>query len=140
MTWHPYEALEKARALREIMKKAAAYLDDEDAVEAVELFPVWQAGVAYTADQRVRFEGILYRCLQAHTSQSDWTPTAAVSLWAKVLVPTDEIPVWEQPESTNPYMAGDKVHYPTFSDPIYVSTIDNNVWAPNVYGWELYSD
>lgn len=135
--WHPYEALEKARALREILKKAAAYLDDEDAVEAVELFPAWHPNEPYIVDQRVRFEGILYRCLQAHTSQDDWTPTAAVSLWAKVLVPTDDIPVWEQPESTNPYMTGDKVHYPTFSDPVYVSTIDNNVWAPGVYGWVL---
>ncbi len=137
--WHPYEALEKAYKLREIIKKAAASLNDEDALEAPELFPKWQSGVFYSVDARVIYNNVMYKCLQAHTSQDDWTPTAAVSLWAKVLIPTDEIPVWEQPDSTNPYMAGDKVHYPTFSDPIYVSTIDYNVWAPDVYGWALDS-
>lgn len=127
-----------AQRLRPIIEKAAASLDDTDALDAVELFPTWAEGVYYEADVRVRYEGVLYRCLQAHTSQPTWTPTDAPSLWATVLIPDpDVIPVWEQPDSTNPYMKGDKVHYPTAEDPIYVSVIDNNVWAPGVYGWEL---
>ena len=130
---------ELALKLRPYIEKAAASLDDEDALEAPELFPKWQSGVSYSIGARVLYESVLYRCLQTHTSQDDWTPTAAVSLWAKVLVPTDEIPVWEQPDSTNPYMTGDKVYYPTISDPVYESVIDNNVWSPDAYpaGWRL---
>ena len=43
-----------------------------------------------------------------------------------------EIPAWEQPDSTNPYMKGDKVSH---NGKIWVSDIDNNVWAPGIYGW-----
>lgn len=88
------------------------------------------------------FEGILYKCLQDHTSQDSWTPTGAPSLWAKVLNPDPEvIPVWEQPDSTNGYNSGDKVYYPTANDDIYISLIDNNVWSPEAYpdGWARVS-
>ena len=75
----------------------------------------------------------MYRCLQGHTAQADWTPDAAPSLWAKVLIPDPEmIPEWEQPDSTNTYSAGDKV---THNGKTWVSGIDNNVWEPGVYGW-----
>ena len=127
--------IELARKLRPFIEKAAAFLDDVDALEAVDLFPNWDDDShEYKVDDRVKFEGTLYRCLQAHTSQAGWTPVAAPSLWAKVLIPDpDVVPDWEQPGSTNPYMQGDKVR---FNDKVWVSTIDNNVWQPGVYGWE----
>ena len=126
--------IELAQKLRPYIEKAVISLSDEDALEAINLFPNWSGnGIAYPKDQRVRFEDKLYRCLQAHTSQEGWTPTAAPSLWAKVLIPDENvIPEWEQPDSTNPYMKGDKV---LFENEVYESAIDNNVWAPNVYGW-----
>ena len=81
----------------------------------------------------MRYDEILYKCLQNHTAQASWTPTDAPSLLAKVLIPTPaEIPEWEQPESTNPYMKGDKVKH---NGKTWESTIDNNVWEPGVYGW-----
>lgn len=127
--------IELARKLRPFIEKAAAFLDDVDALEAVDLFPNWDGDShEYKVDDRVKFEGTLYRCLQAHTSQAGWTPVAAPSIWAKVLIPDpDVVPDWEQPDSTNPYMKGDKVK---FNDKVWVSTIDNNVWQPGVYGWE----
>ena len=126
--------LELAQKLRPYIEKAAISLSDEDALEAVNLFPNWTPDAdRYEKDARVNYEGILYKCLQAHIPQAAWTPTAAPSLWAKVLIPdANVIPEWEQPDSTNPYMKGDKV---TFNGVTYESTIDNNVWAPNVYGW-----
>lgn len=126
--------IELAQKLRPYIEKAVISLSDEDALEAINLFPNWSGnGIAYSKDQRVRFEDKLYKCLQAHTSQEAWTPTAAPSLWAKVLIPDENvIPEWEQPDSTNPYMKGDKV---LFENEVYESAIDNNVWAPNVYGW-----
>ena len=126
--------LELAQKLRPYIEKAAISLSDEDALEAVNLFPNWTPDAdRYEKDARVNYEGILYKCLQAHIPQAALTPTAAPSLWAKVLIPdANVIPEWEQPDSTNPYMKGDKV---MFDDVVYESTIDNNVWAPNVYGW-----
>lgn len=78
---------EKALALRALIEKAAVSLDDGDALEAVELFPAWAVSVAYAADERIRYEDKLYRCVQAHTSQADWTPDVATSLWEKVAKP-----------------------------------------------------
>lgn len=129
--------VEKARALRPIIEKAiSATLSDTEALEAVSLFPAWASGKSYAAGDRVKYDGNLYKCLQAHASQADWTPTAAPSLWAKVLIPDPgTIPEWEQPESTNPYMAGDKV---THNGKTWTSDIDNNVWEPGVYGWSEY--
>lgn len=129
--------LELARKLRPYIEKAAISLSDEDALEAVNLFPNWKTGETYEVDQRVNHEGILYRCLQTHTSQDGWTPTAAPSLWAKVLIPDENvIPEWEQPDSTNAYKIGDRV---MFEGQVYESIINNNVWSPAVYpgGWKL---
>ena len=128
---------EKAYALRALIEQASASLPDEDALNGVELFPHWSTEVEYDIDDRVSYEGILYKCLQAHTSQETWTPTDAPSLWAKVLIPDPEvIPEWEQPDSTNPYMKGDKV---THNGKTWESSIGNNVWEPGVYGWDEVS-
>ena len=128
---------EKARALRPKIEKAAESLDDTDALEAVELFPLWAADTEYAADVRVRYADKLYRCVQAHTSQSGWTPDVTPALWTEVAKP-GEIPVWRQPTGAqDAYMTGDKVHYPTADDPVYRSIVDNNVWQPGVYGWEM---
>ena len=128
--------LELAQKLRPYIEKAALSLTDEDALEAVNLFPNWADNTQYTVDDRVRYEGILYRCLQSHTSQAGWYPTAAPSLWAKVLIPDPNvIPEWEQPDSTNPYMIGDRV---MFEGEVYESLINSNIWSPTVYpaGWK----
>ena len=71
--------------------------------------------------------------LQPHTSQADWLPENTPSLYARVLIPDPTvIPEWEQPDSTNPYMKGDKV---THNGKTWESMIDNNVWEPGIYGW-----
>ena len=128
---------EHAYKLRKMLHKASASLPDEDALEAVELFPLWGAGIAFEADQRIRYGDKLYRCVQSHTSQEDWEPPAVPALWTEVAKP-GEIPVWKQPTGAqDAYMTGDKVHYPDAAGDIYVSTIDNNVWEPGVYGWEV---
>ena len=127
----------KVCALRALIEKASASLDDTDALGAVELFPLWAAGVDYAADIRVRYGGKLYRCVQAHTAQTDWTPDQTPALWTEVAKP-GEIPVWKQPTGAqDAYQRGDKVHYPGKDDTVYISTVDNNVWEPGVYGWEL---
>ena len=106
---------------------------DEQALAVPVLYPAWRSGVDYVAGARLLYNGTLYKVLQAHTSQETWTPDAATSLFANVRIPDpDVIPGWVQPDSTNPYMAGDKVMH---NGKTWVSDIDNNVWEPGVYGW-----
>ena len=128
---------EKAKQLRRYIEIASTFLTDTEALEAVELFPTWAVDTAYSVGIRVRYEQQLYRCEQAHTSQADWTPDVTKALWTAVAEP-GEIPVWVQPTGAqDAYRIGDKVHFPTADDPVYVSTIDYNTYSPNVYGWEL---
>lgn len=129
--------MRKSEALkyRRHLEIAVQSLSEEAALEVPMLYPKWSVGVAYEVGIRVQYEGVLYTVLTAHTSQSDWTPTAATSLFAKVLIPDPNvIPDWEQPDSTNPYMTGDKVKH---NGKTWVCTCDNNVWEPGVYGWTV---
>lgn len=128
---------EHAYKLRELLHKASASLTDEDALDGIELFPLWAVGVTYDFDVRVRFNEKLYKCVQSHTSQQDWTPSITSALWTEVAKP-GEIPVWRQPTGAqDAYMIGDKVHYPTKDNPVYICTMDYNIYAPGVYGWRL---
>ena len=115
--------------------KAQKVMTDEQALECADLYPEWSGeGKEYTAGDRVVYGDKLYKCLQPHTSQLTWTPTAAPSLWAEILPGQDgtDIGEWVQPDSTNPYSKGDKV---THNGKTWESTIDGNVWEPGVYGW-----
>jgi hypothetical protein len=128
---------ELAHKLRPIIEQAMQSVDDATALDAVNLFPKWEVGQSYAPGIKVRYNDILYSVLTAHTSQSDWTPDVAPSLFVKVLIPDPNVvPEWEQPDSTNPYKKGDKVSY---NGKIYISLIDGNVWSPEAYpaGWEM---
>jgi Carbohydrate binding domain. len=126
-----------ALKLRARIEQAAVSLPDGDALEAVELFPAWAADTVYALDVRVRCGGKLYKCVQAHTSQESWEPDKTPALWTEVAKP-GEIPVWKQPTGAqDAYQTGDKVHYPDADGPVYVSTVNDNVWIPGVYGWEV---
>lgn len=126
----------KARQLRKEIVKASASLSDEDALSAVELFQIWSPETVYSVDERIRYDGKLYRCIQAHTSQTGWEPPNVPALWTEVAKP-GEIPVWKQPTGAqDAYMTGDKVHFPDKAGPVYVSVMDYNTYAPDVYGWE----
>ena len=136
-----FEAAERTRPMTEFEVTSlliaqqinSLTVDDNTALRMLEFYPEWAAGQAYTEGYKVQYSGKLWRCLQAHTSQDGWEPESAPSLWAKVLIPDETvIPEWEQPDSTNPYSAGDKV---THNGKTWVSDIDNNVWEPGVYGW-----
>ena len=123
----------KAKQLRQLIEQLAVTLGDETALTGVELFPMWAIGRAYAAGDRVQHGGILYKCVQAHTSQADWTPDATQALW--VVVSIEEFPEWVQPTGAHDaYNIGDKVSY---NGQRYICTTDANVYAPGVYGWDL---
>ena len=126
---------EKAYQLRAMIEKASLSLTDEDALQAVELYPAWATDTAYTVDERIRYNSTLYRCVQAHTSQADWTPDATPALWT--VVSLDEWPEWVQPTGAqDAYRVGDKVSY---NGKHWISEVDGNVWEPGIYG-NLWSE
>ena len=123
----------RARQLRALIEQAAVSLNDEDALTGIELFPAWKSGHAYATDERIRYGEKLYKCVQAHTSQEDWTPDVTPALW--VLVSLDEWPEWVQPTGAHDaYQTGDKVSH---NGQHWQSTMDANIWEPGVYGWEV---
>ena len=125
---------ERARQLRPYIEKAATNLPDEDALQAVELFPQWVTGHAYAVDERLQYKNVLYRVVQAHTSQADWTPDITPALF--VVVSLDEWPEFVQPTGAHDaYKKGDKI---TFNGKHYISLIDANVYSPTAYpaGWQ----
>ena len=120
---------ERARAVIAALVKLRESATDEQALAAQELYPAWREGVEYAVGIRVLYEETLYKVIQAHTSQEDWIPISSPSLFAKVLIPdANVVPEWEQPDSTNPYMTGDKVAH---NGSTWVSLVDNNVWEPS---------
>lgn len=122
----------EAIAYRNKIEAAASTMTDETALTAIELFPAWAAGNAYAIDDRVQYNGTLYKCAQAHTGQADWTPDAVPALWVAVSV--DIWPEWVRPTGAHDaYHLGDKVSY---HGKRYICTSDANVYAPDVYGWE----
>lgn len=122
---------ERAKLFRQFIEQMAKDVDDETALEHIEAFPKWEVNKAYVKDDRVRYGNVLYKVLQNHTSQSDWTPDVAVSLFVKISI--EEYPQWVQPTgSHDAYQKGDKVAH---KEKHWVSDVDNNVWEPSVYGW-----
>lgn len=124
--------LEEAYYWRSKIESAAALQDDESALESIELFPKWKVGIAVSVGERYQYNGLLYRVVQAHTTQADWTPDIVPALFS--VVSLESFPEWVQPTGAqDAYNAGDKVSY---ENKHWESMVDANVWAPGVYGWE----
>ena len=124
----------RAQILYKYMDLITKELSDEDALTVPEMFPKWSDDCEYSVDDRVRYGDTLYKCLQAHTSQSTWTPPDSPSLWVRVDDPSHEFPEWVQPTgATDAYNKGDKVSH---NDKHWISDVDGNVWEPGVYGWD----
>ena len=134
----PEETLRAVFAAQPVIANA---IPDEFLGRMQPYFPRWESGILYT--RHVSFvtygegDGYLWRCETTHTSQDDWTPDISPGLWSKVLTSITDILPWVQPDSTNPYMEGDKV---IWDGAIWESNIDNNVWMPGVYGWTKIKD
>lgn len=127
-------------AVKRMLDSQVEGLTDEDAIAVAALFPTWisKLGQAVNVGERYWYDGKLWKVIQAHTVQSDWTPDTAVSLFTEVTI--EEWPEWKQPQGAHDaYMKGDKV---TFNGKHYVSLIDNNVWSPSDLpsGWEEVSN
>ena len=101
------------------------------------LFPTFEIDKSYEVGERIIYEDKFYKVITTHTSQADWTPDVAVSLFVEISDPAIEYPEFKKPiNAETAYMEGDKI---TFEGNKYVSVIDNNVYSPAEYpqGWEL---
>ena len=111
-------------------------IDEVTASENAVLFLEWKTGVNYKANTLLQYEGLLYRVLQDHTSQADWTPDKTPSLYKVLGINENGILEWARPiSSVDAYMTGDEC---MFNGVHKRSKIDNNVWSPDEYpeGWE----
>lgn len=125
--------IERAKQLRLAVQFQAAALPDEQAALVPTVFPLWDAGASYQEGDRVQYGELLYKCLQSHTAQADWTPDAAVSLWVRIDDPAEEWPEWRQPQGAHDaYALGAKVSH---IGKHWTSDVAANVWEPGVYGW-----
>ena len=98
-------------------------IDPATAGEHTELFAPWACPVNYTTGQ-----------IRQHGSQEGWQPDTAPSLWVQIADPAEEWPAWSQPiGAQDAYPLGAKVSH---EEKRWLSTADNNVWEPGVYGWE----
>lgn len=123
--------VERAKELRKVIEANAEPMSDKDSLDYSELFPNWKTSTEYKVGNKVRYSELLYKCIQEHTSQDDWTPDVTQALWVQVSV--EEWPEWVQPAgSHDAYMKDDKVSH---NEKHWISTADDNVWEPGVYGW-----
>ena len=121
-----------------------AGLTESEMMEVADVYEAWEAGKEYREKKVLKYgvnadnETQLYSVVQKHVSADQWPPDIATALYKAIGIAEDGVAVWTQPYgSTDAYQKGDRVHYPTKTDPIYVSDIDNNVWAPGVHGWTM---
>lgn len=137
--------LQAAEQLRKALQMFAMTLDDEKAIEVAAVFDSWQINKYYTVGEFVTYgensvgDPQLYKVVQAHTSQADWTPDVANSLFVVIGLDDDGYPVWSQPTGAHDaYNTGDIVDY---NGTLYRSLIDGNVYSPDAYpaGWEIYN-
>lgn len=125
----------EALAIVEAIVALRERVTDELALEVPALYPKWREGREYKEGERLLHGGVLYKVLQAHKSQAGWEPDKVPSLFATVLTADDGTPLpWVQPDSTNPYMKGDKVLY---GGKVCVSCIDHNTHEPTEQNIEL---
>lgn len=125
-----------AQIMRESLDLATSYLDDEQAESVTILFEEWETDTDYVAGDRRQYKGLLYRCVQNHRSQDDWTPDKTPALWVRTS--TDPWPEWIQPTGAqDAYNKGDKVSH---NNKHWISTVNANTWEPGVYGWDEVND
>lgn len=138
--------LQAAEQLRRSLQLFANTLSEEQAMEVAAVFPTWQAGVSYQVGDVIAYgtnqvgDPQLYKVVQPHTSQEDWTPDATASLYDAFGLDDSGYPVWSQPTGAHDaYNTGDIVNY---NGTLYISLIDGNTWAPDTYpaGWEVYTE
>jgi hypothetical protein len=134
--------LQAAEQFRRALQMFAMSLTEEKAMEIATVYDAWEVGKEYAVDTFLRYgeNGVgdpqLYKVVQAHTSQADWTPDKTASLYVPIGLNDSGYPVWSKPTGAHDaYNIGDIVDY---NGTLYKSLINGNVYSPDEYpqGWE----
>ena len=137
--------LQLAEQFRKALQLFANSLDEETAMEVATVYDAWEEGKAYKTGEYLTYgvNGVddpqLYKVVQDHTSQADWSPVETPSLYTPIGLDAEGFPVWSQPTGAHDaYNTGDVVDY---NGTLYQSLIDGNTYAPDAYpeGWEVYT-
>lgn len=135
--------LQMAEQFRRALQMFAMSLTDDEAMEIASVYEPWEIGKAYAVNTFLRYgensvgDPQLYKVVQAHTSQADWTPDKTASLYVPIGLNTEGYPVWSKPTGAHDaYNMGDIVDY---NGILYKSLINGNVYSPDEYpqGWEI---
>lgn len=127
------EAGQAVSAISFVALAESGTIDAATAAEHANVFDEWKPNVNYQHGQYRQDNGILYVCLQDHTSQDNWRPANTPALWKVAADPADEWPEWSQPIGAgDAYMKDDKTSH---NGKHWISEYDNNIWEPGVYGW-----
>jgi hypothetical protein len=111
----------------------AETLTEEQQVEVVSIFHAWKPNISVLLNEKYQYGGLLYKVVQAHTTQLDWTPDIVPALFTRV-APPEVIPDWVQPTGAHDaYALGSKVKHGVFT---WESLVDANVWEPGGVGTE----
>ncbi|MEE0982210.1 MAG: hypothetical protein U0K91_11025 [Acutalibacteraceae bacterium] len=138
--------LQIAEQLRKALNWFAQTLGEEQAMEICGVYDAWKPDTAYVTGEYITYgensvgDAQLYKVVQGHTSQADWTPDVTAALYTPIGLTDDGYPIWAQPTgSHDAYNAGDIVEY---NGILYKSLIDGNVYSPDAYpaGWELVEE
>ena len=138
--------LQMAEQFRKALQMFAASLTDEQAMEVATIYDPWELNKAYSVGEFVLYgvnavgDPQLYKVVQNHTSQAEWTPAVATSLYVAIGLDDKGYPVWSQPTGAHDaYNTGDIVDY---NGTLYRSLVDGNVYSPECYpaGWEIYKE
>ena len=138
--------LQMAEQFRKAVQLFAASLTDEVAMEIATVYDQWETGKTYAVGAFIRYgensvgDPQLYKVVQAHASQADWTPDATPSLYTAIGLDSNGFPTWSQPTGAHDaYNKGDIVNY---NGTLYESLMDGNVYAPDAYeaGWSIYNN
>lgn len=136
-----YDTIEQAKAIRASMNTAGAVLTDAQALESINLYPLWTEGVYLAVDERVRRYEKLYKVLQAHTTQEGWEPEVTPALFVEVAKEGEYREIKDNMLPTEAFALGEIGWYKT-KDNLYKSLIASNVYTPDSYpaGWEKVED
>ena len=137
------DRMQAAEQLRRALQMFAATLTETQALEVASVYPAWETGRAYETGDILQYgvnsvgDPQLYKVVQAHTSQEDWTPDATPALYDAFGLDDSGYPLWTQPTGAHDaYNTGDIVDY---NGTLYQSLIDGNTWSPEAYpqGWKV---
>ena len=138
--------LQLTEQLRKTINWFAQTLSEEEAMEICGVYDTWKTGTAYTTGEYITYgensvgDPQLYKVVQAHTSQADWTPDVTASLYTPIGLTDDGYPIWSQPTGAHDaYNVGDIVEY---NGVLYQSIINGNTYSPDAYpqGWEIVEE